>query len=131
MKTKLAVVGAAFVTVFVVVGLAVGGWNGFWWMQGASLKHQLPLQNQRARNVRAGYEFQTTMRTEIEQKITDIRDIDSQITQANSPDTKTALQAQRMAIISQTCQLADQLQGGDVPQVISSFISADCQIGAP
>ena len=131
MKAAFAWIGGALLVLFVVVGFAVGGWDGFWWIQGSSLKHQLPLQNQRAQNFRAGYEFQTTLRNTIESKLSDIRDIDVQITQANSPDTKTALQAQRTAIINETCTMAGQLQGGDVPPDITSFISTDCQIGNP
>jgi hypothetical protein len=111
-KAILAVIG-----VFILVAaLSFAGYQFHWFIAKSSANHQSQIN-------RTGYNFQTTLRTEMYQNIGTVRDIDVQI--AQSPDNAGPLQAQRKATIDTICNEAAQLQG-QAPTNIASFVSQEC-----
>lgn len=69
-KGLLAGLAGTLVILFVVVGFAVGGWQGFWWLNQNAANHSLSIQqhviNRQNKIVRSSYEFTTTQIQEMQ-----------------------------------------------------------------
>jgi hypothetical protein len=95
MKMTLAIVGGVIVALFVVIGLAVGGWKGFWWIQQSSATHQLNIQqhviNRQNKIARSSYGFTTTQ----------IQEMQSDLNYIAQEDVALQSDPHNVAIISQ------------------------------
>lgn len=111
-------VGAALLAIAVVVGLCVGGWFLYWDLSKSAAGH-------RAHINRSTYEFQTTLRNQMESEIVQVKTLDAQMVGA-SADSQVAYRSQQTALTQQICLQGQQLSGGDVPAEISTFLSLNC-----
>jgi hypothetical protein len=104
--------------VVVICGLAVGGWQGGWWLKSSATNHIAHIYGQ-------SYGAQTADVQEVENLISQINGIDVQINSTATPaDEKSALQAQANALVTQACDLAGNITSP--PQEIVTFVSTNC-----
>lgn len=100
----------------ILVGIAVGGYLGGWWLN-------TDVANRQARLNRTTFEQQTTYRDEMIRKIGDVRLIDTQIVQ--SPEAAPQLQAQRVAVVAIVCRDNTHINGG-LGAATAAFVQGEC-----
>ena len=109
--------------VLVIGGITVGGWRLKWWLAAKSVNYQSHI-------IRNSYSNQQTLRDQITQDISNILQINTQLTQTNNNSEKAALKAQRIAEGNILCQQASEVVGDPLPSQQQSFISENCYAGA-
>ena len=118
MKQVFASVGVVVAGVVLVVGLAIGGWNLYWWMAGAST-------NNTAHIYHNSYGAQSADTQQVQNLAAQVATIDTQIADPTTPATEvSALQAQKSAIIRQACSLAANIVS--LTPDVSQFVSLNC-----
>lgn len=98
----------------ILAGVVIGGYQGGWWLQKNA-------QNQNARIRRSSYEAQTTFRDEMVRKIGDVKSIDVQLVDSDTPQ----LRAQRTAIVAIVCADNSRIQGG-LDESTAAFVAKEC-----
>ena len=101
-----------------VAGVAIGGWNLNWWMANSSTNHIAHIYHN-------SYGAQSADEQQVQNLVTSIYGMDSQIASPATPASEvSALQAQRIATITQACGLAANIN--EPTPDIARFVSADC-----
>lgn len=112
-------IGEGVVAIVVVICLCVGLYAGYWWLRRDVLNRGADIR-------RNGFEQQTTFRDQMTQKMADVAQVDAQLANPDLPaDQRAALNAQRAAIVTETCRIATHL-AGDVDTSIATFRTANC-----
>lgn len=104
------------------VGIVVGGYQLGWWLKGNAV-------NRTAKINRTSYEVQQTYREKALDDIASVRAVDAQIAEPSTAEAvKSQLRAQRIAIVTQTCDAISRLttSGAGVDPDIQSFHDGEC-----
>lgn len=112
-------VGEGIAAVVVIASLLVALYAGFWWLK-------RDVFNRDAQIRRDTFEQQTTYRDEAIRKMDDISSVDAQLADpALAADQRNALNAQRKAMVTDTCRIMTHLVGDTDPS-ISTFHATNC-----
>ena len=104
--------------IVVVVGIAVGGWAGGWWLKNAST-------NKNAQILQNSYGAQTADEQQVQNLITTWDAINAQIADPSTPSgEKSALQAQATSTATQACGLAVHINQPTTD--ISTWMAINC-----
>lgn len=116
-RTRGVIVTVAVITL--IVGVAIGGWQLGWWMNAYSV-------NRTAHIYQTSYGTQSAYAEELQRLIVQIDGVDVQIADPSTPaDEVSALQAQKLAMVNQGCDLASKLTIAPAPNV-RQFITINC-----
>lgn len=103
-----------------VVGVCVGGYEGYWALAGHNADHQAHINRQQ-------YGNQETDRELVTKDFGDFNDITVQI--AENPTLAHQLGVQRLAALNTLCQNANEVTGDPLPASQASFITKNCLDG--
>jgi len=113
---------SSILALVLIAGIVVGGYQLGWWLKKNAV-------NRNAKINRQSYEVQQTYHEESIRDMASVRAIDTQLAEpGTTPDLRAQLQAQRMAIVTQTCDAISRLtiSGAGVDPDIQSFHDKEC-----
>jgi hypothetical protein len=108
----------AIVLGLVAVAILVACYLGSWWIFADSTRRTGEIR-------RDTFEFQQGSVDAAQQKVTEIKRIDSQLANATTDDQRSALTDQRAAIVAQTCPLIARVNGS-LPSDLTTFQAKEC-----
>ena len=109
-------VGAFILAAVVLVGVAVGGYQLYWWANGNSTNRQRQIDQN-------NYGSQLAYVQDADRKITDVRNIDVQLGNVPAAE-KPGLEAQRAAIVNDACTSISLIR--NPPSNITVFAATEC-----
>jgi hypothetical protein len=117
-------VAVALAAAFVIIaGLTVAGWQLGWWFA----SHNATRQAEVTQN---GYSNQTTLRSQVTEKLGEVASMTTQIDSAASAQQAADLKAQRAAIAGIACSDAAQITGTPLPAQQAAWVSLNCSDGS-
>ncbi len=122
MKDNAKTVAGIVAVALLIAGVIFGGWEAGWWFTTQNANRDSHVR-------RTTYGYQQTLRDQITKGISDVLDVDRQLTQATG-DNATALTAQRRAMANQVCTEATQVTGDPLNADQASWISQNCIMGS-
>lgn len=116
-----AVIVGTLVGLALIAGIIVGGYQLGWWLKGNAVNRNAAINRQ-------SYEVQQTYREKALDDVTSVRAIDTQIANPAYKADIAQLQAQRAAVVSQTCDAISRLttSGAGVDPDVQSFHDQEC-----
>jgi hypothetical protein len=114
----LGAICAALLAAIVIVGIVVGGYLGGWWLKGNNTNQQRKIDQN-------NYGSQLAYVQKSNDQIREVRNIDVQLTASNvSADQKSALSAQRVAIVNEACDTIALIKAPTTSE--QAFASQEC-----
>jgi hypothetical protein len=106
--------------IVVVVGLAIGGWQGGWWLRSNAVNRNAHLYQQ-------GYGAQTADLQQMQSLVSEIAGIGVQIADPSTPPSEVPqLRDQQAAEINQACGVANLVTPGTMPASLQQWTAANC-----